>query len=77
MLVGLEIVQQANGNSPLPLQTAVLRWLPFAVGNIPGISNLGFFVMLGSLILIFVDDYRRSVSDFVAQTYVVRKPRVS
>jgi len=75
MAVGIEIVRQDDGRSPLPIDTAVMRWLPFAVGNIPGISGFGALIFLASLILIFVDQHRRSVSDFVGRTYVVRKPR--
>lgn len=77
MAVGIEVVRKADGQAPVGFATATMRWLPFAVGYVPItiVSNLSTLVLLASLILVFVDDFRRSVYDFVGQTYVVRKPR--
>jgi len=77
MAVGIEVVRKVDGQAPVGLPTAVMRWLPFAVGYLPMtiLSNLSTLVLLASLVLVFVDDFRRSVYDFAGQTYVVRKPR--
>ena len=77
MVVGIEIVRKVDGQAPVGLATAVMRWLPFAIGYIPitTVSNLSTLVLLASLVLVFADDLRRSVYDFAGQTYVVRKPR--
>lgn len=76
MALSIEIVRQNDGQTPLGLGTAVQRWLPNAVGLVPGaIGGLSFFIGLASLVLIFADNMRRSVSDFVGQTYVVQKNR--
>jgi uncharacterized RDD family membrane protein YckC len=75
MAVGIEVVRKADGQAPVGFGTAAMRFLPFLVGYIPLISNLSGLVLLASLILIFVDEFRRSVYDFAGQTYVVRKPR--
>lgn len=77
MAVGIEVVRKVDGQSPVGFPTATMRWLPFAVGYVPItiVSNLSTLVLLASLVLIFVDDFRRSVYDFAGQTYVVRKPR--
>ncbi|NND03801.1 MAG: hypothetical protein HKN91_13545 [Acidimicrobiia bacterium] len=50
-----------------------MRWLPNIVSSLS--ANLGLLVFLASLVLLFADKYRRTVFDFVGQTYVVRKPR--
>ena len=75
MVVGLEIVRKADGQAPVGFTTAGLRWLPFGIGYVPAVSNLSSLVVLASLVMVFVDDFRRSVYDLVGQTYVVRKPR--
>jgi len=77
MAVGIEVVRKLDGHAPVGFPTAAMRWLPFALGYVPMtiVSNLSTLVLLASLVLVFVDDFRRSVYDFVGQTYVVRKPR--
>lgn len=76
MAVGVEIVRQNDGHTPLGFGTAAQRWLPNGVGLIPGgLSNLSGLIGLASLIMIFADNMRRSVFDFVGQTYVVQKVR--
>ncbi len=77
MAVGIEVVRQVDGQAPVGFPTATMRWLPFAIGYVPilFVANLSFLVLLASLVLVFVDDFRRSVYDFAGQTYVVRKPR--
>ncbi|MCP3975503.1 MAG: RDD family protein [bacterium] len=76
MAVGVEIVRQSDGQTPLGFGTAAQRWLPNAVGLLPGaLSGLSGLIGLASLIMVFADDMRRSVYDFVGQTYVVQKVR--
>ena len=73
MAVGIEIVPQegAPTGPGLGWSQAALRWVP----NLASPINdwLGTIVSLASLILIFSDDMRRSVFDFVGKTYVVDK----
>ncbi len=78
MAVGIEVVRKVDGQAPVGFPTAATRWLPFAVGYVPIaiLSNLSTLILLASLVLVFVDDFRRSVYDFAGQTYVVRKPRL-
>jgi len=73
MLLGLEIVRKTDGGSPLGFAPAGMRWLPNVVNTLN--ANLGLLVFVASLVMLFVDKYRRTVFDFVGQTYVVRKPR--
>ncbi len=73
MALGLEIVRQNDGGSPLGFGPAGMRWLPNVVSVVS--VNLSGLVGLASLVLLFVDKYRRTVFDFVGQTYVVRKSR--
>jgi uncharacterized RDD family membrane protein YckC len=73
MLLGLEIVRKQDGATPLGFPTAALRWVPNVASYIG--SGLGFLVYAASLILLFTDRMRRTVFDFVGQTYVVRKVR--
>lgn len=73
MLLGLEIVRKTDGGSPLGFAPAGMRWLPNIVSSIS--ANLGLLVFVASVVLLFADKYRRTVFDFVGQTYVVRKPR--
>ena len=53
----------------VPLDLQLVARLPLAP------AWMGALVTLASLILVFADGMRRSVFDFVGQTYVVRKPR--
>lgn len=73
MAVGIEIIRKADGQTPLGFGTAALRWVPNVISYLN--ANLGGLVTLASLVLIFADQQRRSVGDFVGQTYVVRKQR--
>ena len=77
MAVGIEVVRKVDGKAPVGFPTATMRWLPFAVGYVPItlVSNLSSLLLLASLVLVFVDEFRRSVYDFAGQTYVVKKPR--
>lgn len=77
MAVGIEVVRKVDGQAPVGFAVAGMRWLPFAIGYIPigYISNLSPLLLLASLVLVFVDDFRRSAFDFAGQTYVVRKQR--
>lgn len=76
MAVGIEIVRQNDGHTPLGFGTAAQRWLPNAVGLFPGaLASLSGLIGLASLVLVFADNMRRSVFDFVGQTYVVQKVR--
>lgn len=79
MAVGIEVVRSVDEHAPIGFSAAAMRWLPFVIGYIPIsiLSNLSTLVFLASLILVFVDDFRRSVYDFAGQTYVVRKPRAT
>jgi uncharacterized RDD family membrane protein YckC len=73
MLLGIEIVRKDDGKTPLGWATAALRWSPNLLGYL--YSGLGTLVFLASLVLVFADRMRRTVFDFVGQTYVVRKGR--
>jgi uncharacterized RDD family membrane protein YckC len=73
MAVGIEIVRQSDGHAPLGFGTAAQRWLPSVVNSLN--ANLGTLVTLASLVLVFADKLRRSVFDFVGQTYVVNRLR--
>lgn len=73
MLLGLEIVRKTDGGSPIGFAPAGMRWLPNIASSLA--PNLGLLVFVASLVLLFADKYRRTVFDFVGQTYVVRKPR--
>lgn len=73
MAVGIEIVRKQDGGSPLGFGPAAMRWVPNLVNAIS--TGLGSLVFLASLVLLFADRYRRTVFDFVGQTYVVRKSR--
>ena len=74
MLLGIEIVRKEDGQTPLGWSTAALRWSPNALTYTP-FSSLGTLVFIASLVLLFADRMRRTVFDFVGQTYVVRKGR--
>ena len=73
MILGIEIVRKDDGATPLGYPTAALRWAPNLLGYV--YSSLGTLVFLASLVLLFADRMRRTVFDFVGQTYVVRKVR--
>ena len=73
MILGIEIVRKEDGRTPLGFATAGLRWVPNLVSYV--LPNLGILLTLASLILLFTDRLRRSVFDFVGQTYVVMKNR--
>ena len=75
MAVGIEVVRKVDGQAPVGFPTATMRWLPFAIGYVPIllVANVSFLLLIASLVLVFVDEFRRSVYDFAGQTYVVRK----
>jgi len=74
MVLGIEIVRKDDGRTPLGWSTAGLRWAPNLLAYTP-FTGLGTLVFLASLVLLFADRMRRTVFDFVGQTYVVRKDR--
>lgn len=71
MLVGIEIVRKSDGHVPIGFGTAALRWSPNLLNYVA--TGLGGVVVLLSLILLFADRMRRTVFDFVGQTFVVSK----
>jgi len=73
MLLRIEIVRQADGKTPLGFGVAAMRWLPNVLGYVFVDSGIGSLVFIASLILLFADRMRRTVFDFVGQTYVVRR----
>lgn len=73
LALGLRVVNQSDRNYPPTLQAAVLRWLPGLVGNLGVIGSLASIVIaVLSIIWIFTDDYRRTVHDRIASTYVIK-----
>jgi uncharacterized RDD family membrane protein YckC len=73
LILGLRVVNAADGSSPVSLQTATIRWaIPSASYPVPILGFLGSFVVwVVSLVLLFSDANRQTVSDKVAKTLVV------
>ena len=71
MALSIEIIRKSDGGSPLGFAPAGMRWLPNLVNVFS--AALSGLIAIASLVLLFADKYRRTVFDFVGQTYVVRK----
>lgn len=74
LILGLRVVKAADG-SPVDMGSAILRWaVPGAFGIVPILGGLaGFVVWIISLVFLFSDKLRQTVSDKVAKTLVVGK----
>jgi uncharacterized RDD family membrane protein YckC len=73
MILGLRIVSQEDGTTPPGWDKAFLRYTPDLVILVPvigGVTSLALVVL--SLVWLNTDDYRRTVYDRVATTYVVK-----
>jgi uncharacterized RDD family membrane protein YckC len=70
---GMKVVNQSDGQ-PVSMQTALLRAAPTALCTlIPILGGLAAFVMgIVSLIFLFSDKLRQTVSDKVAKTVVIK-----
>jgi uncharacterized RDD family membrane protein YckC len=73
LALGLRIVTQEDGTTPPGWDKAVLRYAPDLVVLVPYIGTLGSLgILVASLIWLGTDDYRRTVYDRVATTYVIK-----
>lgn len=73
LLLGLRVVSQETGETPPGWDKAGLRYLPSLVGLVPILGGLASLaIVIASLVWLFSDDYRRTVYDRVAITYVVK-----
>ncbi len=72
-VLGLRVVDASSG-AQLPLQQSAIRWaIPGAFSIIPIIGALaGFVIVLVSLVFLFTDKLRQTVSDKVAKTVVLK-----
>jgi uncharacterized RDD family membrane protein YckC len=73
MILGLRVVAQEDGTTPPGWDKAFLRYAPDLVILVPVIGGLASLAMVVlSLVWLGTDDYRRTVYDRVATTYVVK-----
>ncbi len=74
MMLGLTITTEDGVTTPPGAQKAIMRSLPYLIGNVP---VLGFFVIVGaliaSLIMISNDPENRSAFDRIGNTRVIAK----
>jgi uncharacterized RDD family membrane protein YckC len=70
---GMKVVNQSDG-LPVNMQVALTRAAPLAICTaIPWVGSLGQFILgLVSLIFLFTDKLRQTVSDKVAKTVVIK-----
>ena len=72
LILGIGVIT-VGGRFPPGLQTALLRWLPAALGLIPLVGFLASGVVsIVSVVWLFTDVRRRTVNDKFAKTYVVK-----
>jgi len=77
LLLGLRITLEDGVTSPPGLARALLRRVPDAVAVLPMIGGvLATGVLVASLIMVIVDDERRSVFDRIGRTRVVYADRL-
>lgn len=74
LILGMRVVNAADG-SAVQLPQSAIRWaIPGALSIIPILGGLAAFVIFViSLIFLFTDKLRQTVSDKVAKTLVVKK----
>lgn len=73
LILGLRVVNANDGSSPVSWGTATIRWaVPGAFSIVPVVGGLvGFVVWIVSIVFLFTDKQRQTVSDKVAKTLVV------
>ena len=73
LILGLRVVNAADGTGPVSWGTATIRWaVPGAFSIVPLLGPLvALVVTLVSLVFLFTDKLRQTVSDKVAKTLVV------
>jgi uncharacterized RDD family membrane protein YckC len=71
---GMRVADAATGNSPVSLQQAATRWaIPGILSLIPVLGALASFVIfIVSLIFLFTDKNRQTVSDKIGKTVVLK-----
>jgi uncharacterized RDD family membrane protein YckC len=69
---GMRVVDAGTG-SPVNLQQATMRWvIPGALGLVPILGGLiGFVVWIISLVFLFSDKMRQTISDKIGKTVVI------
>lgn len=75
LMLGLRVANASDGSSPVSWGPASIRWaIPGVFGLIPVLGWLASFVLfIASLVLLFSDPLRQTVSDKVARTLVLAK----
>ena len=74
LILGMRVVNASDGSTPVSWMTATIRWaVPGAFSIVPILGGLAsIVVLLVSLIFLFTDKLRQTVSDKVAKTLVVK-----
>lgn len=73
LILGMRVVNANDGSTPVSWATASIRWaVPGAFSLVPLLGGLvAFVVFIVSLVFLFSDKLRQTVSDKVAKTLVV------
>jgi uncharacterized RDD family membrane protein YckC len=71
MAMGIAVIRQ-DGTFPPGWNAAVLRAVLPLIGIVPVIGFVSGLLELVSVVLLFVDERRRTIPDRIATTYVVR-----
>lgn len=75
LILGLRVVNASDGTTPVSWLTATIRWaIPGAFSLVPILGGIaGIVVWIVSIVFLFTDKLRQTVSDKVAKTLVVVK----
>ncbi len=73
LILGMRVVNAGDGSTPVSWMTATIRWaVPGAFSLVPILGGLvGLVVFIVSLVFLFTDKLRQTISDKVAKTLVV------